>query len=738
MSYQSIKELPKLIQDRLYLEDYERLFDRIFAAGLVPQEKRKDFLRLIDSILLQQRPVYDLPQLLASTLNIDTEQAQNTANILWSYYFRCFQDFLGSLNDRMPPDSQKESESLIRTLFESHRQLQDVIAPLLYDVDLSECTPECRDALIDILLALAQKTFSENEIKVKLADTLVKYNYKEHSAEDIFTAFLAFTHETFTSETADYYTSLPDLILGAKIHPLLRRQIDEEEMKREIKNENTVVVKENTINQRVETLPSEILDAIRSPRSLELQMALSQRYGVELQDILYRIALKDVSFDHIVFELRKQRDIKPELVAQIRDEIIKTFFEPVMWYFTGVPQPDGEQKKEQGAKAQEESTIQQQGEQKKEEVAQPQKQTEKKAESFFVESYEALANQVIQKCITSLNEDCASRVRRALITRIRNIRTNIETREKLISEMSQGGCGITSEQADCLTREAAGLAGDIQKGLLIVSSSVHLPQLQEQLVSPPSMPLPSPKPSVEPTKLPEPPKPVEQPQPKSKPEAKAPDHLPLIEELPKQSTPKPPTPSPASPPPVQQQPPKAPTNLAIEEVDGIPTFVEKASMPAKPMPPPPPARPTSMAPLKQESTTLKVEVRTSPPQTTEQKKLNVSDVKKAPHLVGPIEELQTFTMKDFRRISANPVQAASRIFDKIQSLEKESLPRKMEAIDAWKRSEVNQLYIEIGKESFGKGVPIAQAIEQRKAAGKEYLSEAEFDALLDLNTMLRA
>ena len=192
--------------------------------------------------------------------------------------------------------------------------------------------------------------------------------------------------------------------------------------------------------------------------------------------------------------------------------------------------------------------------------------------------------------------------------------------------------------------------------------------------------------------------------------------------------------SPSLPKPALVESPTPPANLAIEDVDGIPTFVEKsATIQPVPQPPASPVQPVQ----KHEEQLLKVEVRKTSVPSTDGKKLTVSDVRKPPHLVGPIEELQTFSLKDFRRISANPIQAASKIFDKVQALEKESLPKKMEAIDAWKRSEVNQMYIEIGKESFGKGVPIAKAIELRKSVGKDFLTESEFDALLDLNTMLR-
>src|SRR3989338_4682685 len=314
MSYQSIKDLPQLIQDRVYLQDHERLFDRICSAGLVPEEKRRDFVELIDAILLQQKSVCELPSLFSATFGIDTPQAENISNLLWSYYFRCFQDFLGAINDRIPLDAQKDSESLMQTLFEVHRQLQDVVAPLLYELGLSEIESACKNELIDILLGIARQSIPESELKVRLADTLTKYRLQHISPEDTFGAFVLFCKDMLTPEVADYYISLSDSILNAKAHPLLRKQITKSERTEKVPQPSEIK-QEESLGDRVKKLPEEIQNAILSSSAAERRNALSQRYGVELEDLLYGIALKDIPFDRIVLELRKQRSIKPEIVA---------------------------------------------------------------------------------------------------------------------------------------------------------------------------------------------------------------------------------------------------------------------------------------------------------------------------------------------------------------------------------------------------------------------------------------
>lgn len=131
---------------------------------------------------------------------------------------------------------------------------------------------------------------------------------------------------------------------------------------------------------------------------------------------------------------------------------------------------------------------------------------------------------------------------------------------------------------------------------------------------------------------------------------------------------------------------------------------------------------------------IPVSVKTTPQQPG---KVSFSDIKTSPRLIDTIEELRIFTLKDFRRLSEDPMNSASRIYDKIQGLEKDSFTKKIAAISAWRESEVNILYVQIGQEALLKGKSITSVIDQLKAEGKEYLTEQEFDAVLELNERIR-
>gem|GEM_PF-2298740 len=118
-------------------------------------------------------------------------------------------------------------------------------------------------------------------------------------------------------------------------------------------------------------------------------------------------------------------------------------------------------------------------------------------------------------------------------------------------------------------------------------------------------------------------------------------------------------------------------------------------------------------------------------------KISFADIKKSPRLVDTIEELRILTLKDFRRLSEDPLNAASRIYDKIQAMERESFTKKLTAIQAWRENEINMLYVNIGQEALLKGKSITSVIDQLKTEGKPYLTEQEFDAILELNERIR-
>jgi len=118
-------------------------------------------------------------------------------------------------------------------------------------------------------------------------------------------------------------------------------------------------------------------------------------------------------------------------------------------------------------------------------------------------------------------------------------------------------------------------------------------------------------------------------------------------------------------------------------------------------------------------------------------KVKVEDVKYIPRVMSPLDEIKYLDLVNFRRLDKDPSAAAEKIKAKISLLEEESYGKKLEAIKLWRVSPVNRLYLEIGRSSIGGNKPVDVIIEERKIAGRDYLTAAEFKAIMDLNKSLR-
>lgn len=111
---------------------------------------------------------------------------------------------------------------------------------------------------------------------------------------------------------------------------------------------------------------------------------------------------------------------------------------------------------------------------------------------------------------------------------------------------------------------------------------------------------------------------------------------------------------------------------------------------------------------------------------------------KAPvNLTGPVEELSYMTLQNFRRLANSPAGQAEKILNKIFLLEKESVTKKAQGIEAWRSSDVYRLYLELGEESLKVAKDIATIIQDRLNNGQDTLSVEEFSAISDLNKNLR-
>jgi hypothetical protein len=115
----------------------------------------------------------------------------------------------------------------------------------------------------------------------------------------------------------------------------------------------------------------------------------------------------------------------------------------------------------------------------------------------------------------------------------------------------------------------------------------------------------------------------------------------------------------------------------------------------------------------------------------------ITDVKFAPHLTGPVEELGTMTPEQFRRLSSDPMEAVAKISDKLTLLQNLSYADRVRGVEAWRQSPVSQLYLVMTAEALQQGVAIAEISTRRRNAGQDSLSPAEIKAVMELNKRIK-
>lgn len=110
--------------------------------------------------------------------------------------------------------------------------------------------------------------------------------------------------------------------------------------------------------------------------------------------------------------------------------------------------------------------------------------------------------------------------------------------------------------------------------------------------------------------------------------------------------------------------------------------------------------------------------------------------RQTPRLLGPLEEIESITLTDFRKWSAEPYEAAERLEEKIKILEEESYEKRSLAIKAWRHSPLYWLYVRTGAASMEEKKTMGSIIEDWQAKGLEVLTQKEFEAIADLNRRL--
>lgn len=118
-------------------------------------------------------------------------------------------------------------------------------------------------------------------------------------------------------------------------------------------------------------------------------------------------------------------------------------------------------------------------------------------------------------------------------------------------------------------------------------------------------------------------------------------------------------------------------------------------------------------------------------------KPRLDDVKiSAPRLTGPVQELKTLSISEFRRLAKDPEIAAQKILQKFTVLGQESFERRVEGIKAFQQSDLQRAYMTLVAEAFQTGKPVIQLANEKRAQGKDVPSPDELSAIISLNSAL--
>jgi len=114
-------------------------------------------------------------------------------------------------------------------------------------------------------------------------------------------------------------------------------------------------------------------------------------------------------------------------------------------------------------------------------------------------------------------------------------------------------------------------------------------------------------------------------------------------------------------------------------------------------------------------------------------KQRMDDIKPVSRVMNPIDELRYLNLLNFRRLGDSPEEGINKIKEKLDLLEKESYEKKIAGIQAWRKNPLNQLYLEITRESIEQGKPVKEVLVKRKEEKRDSLSVQELQAMVAFN-----
>lgn len=448
------------------------------------------------------------------------------------------------------------------------------------------------------------------------------------------------------------------------------------------------------VYQKFKEQPPHIQEKLNSQETLDCLDEIEEKFPqdkVSLAYIVMAVAVGDLKRSNLGEILQEKYKIEKSKALAITENLEEKIFVPIF----GSQEKKVEEKKVEGEKVEEKRVEKKEVEEKgteeeilfgtkeekeeEEEIKKIKKDLDK--ESPLKLDFEQILEKIIQDHNLSFTEErLKKRLANIISSFLRDIRGEIETKETLTKSGKIGGMEYSSELADNIIKDLKNLKPSLKN-----EAEKKKPDLTEKPFSP--QPLFTASSEEKPEPQPPKPQPVEKQGPTTMPEEKVSQALKDV-------------------------------SLAKESLGISQLATEKKEEEKKP----------KISSLEPSLTSFR--------QPSPEKEKAGDEIKVTPKIYGPFDELRTLKLSDWRRWGT-PQEAASRILEKINILQEESLTRGAKGKEAWRESEVYRLYLDIGTEAMDKDLPIETIIKKREEEGRPFLTKEEFEIIGELNHSLR-
>lgn len=438
--------------------------------------------------------------------------------------------------------------------------------------------------------------------------------------------------------------------------------------------------------EKFNILPENLKQAVSSDEKMAVLSDLENKYGAELALFVIRIMVKEINISDMAEILAKEHGMTEIKAKELEQELRNKIFDKVIDYL----------ELEAGG------TI---------------RRTRMPKNLAVVDiDWPGISEELFVKLkIKYPEERMNERLKSIIITRIRDIRDTVQTREMLMKRFNEGGLGMDENKSDeiiiLLNQSIEKLGQMAEKGI----NKIGRKEFQEfDIKKSQEINKKSDNEFLKKFATQAPYHPVRDATPSQTAQAAA-SSLPIgPEKLKPEEELMPPVPAVAKPAP---NPIKAPARPA-------PTPIKKLTT----------AVPAAM-PVKQEATNDQVSY-VRRPQVMSTKPV-IQDVK-APSqaVVGDVQEFRMLDLKDFRLMGINASETILKLKEKMNNLANENYAKKIEAVKAYYKSPLYTQYLEIAKQVVAKSLPAKEVIKQMQA-GKETMTAEEFNQLSEFNEAIR-